>query len=134
MSSTTGDIGQPRTQRDRILRVYRRHIDAVPVITVEGEVDLSTVGEVREAVDSELTGPPPPGLILDLAGVTFLCSTGLQLLLESDRRTQDSGSALCVVGARREVLRPLQLTGLDAHLRVHPTIEEAVAEIGPTVS
>ncbi|SFB50579.1 anti-sigma B factor antagonist [Amycolatopsis marina] len=132
MSATTGETGRPPTSQDSALRVRTRHAGAIPVIAVEGEVDLSTVESVRDAVHCELKATQPQGLILDLTGVTFLCSTGLQLLVDADRRMQDNGGALCVVGARREVLRPLQLTGLDEHLHVYPTLEEALAQLPTT--
>lgn len=47
-----------------------------------GDLDLSTAGAVREAF-SRIDGP----IRLDLAGVRFIDSTGIALLLERRRRT-----------------------------------------------
>jgi anti-anti-sigma factor len=46
---------------------------------VAGEVDLATVPELQEALDRTDEAPDP--LAVDLRGVEFMDSTGLQLLL-----------------------------------------------------
>lgn len=85
--------------------------DAGSISLVEGALRL--VGEV----DAHLcetwrgTGTDLSGVqVVDARGVTFLGSPGLALLAEVSRTR---GSGLPLWTARRAVLRPLRMTGLD---------------------
>lgn len=57
-------------------------------------------------------------LVLDLAGVTFVDSTGLGLLIGVARRMRDGGGELRLRGCRRSVRRVLTLSGLDHVLAI----------------
>lgn len=49
-------------------------------VTVEGEVDLSNVAALREALDAETTGDRP--LVVDLSAVSYIDSSGIAALFE----------------------------------------------------
>jgi len=51
------------------------------VLTVEGELDISTNAELQEAI---VAAAGPTGLIVDLSGVSFLDSSALRVLCSSD--------------------------------------------------
>ena len=57
-------------------------------------------------------------LVLDVTGVEFLGSHGLQVLADTAAVTTQGGHGLLgvAVGRRKRVLRPIQLAGLDAVL------------------
>ena len=58
-------------------------------LAVTGEIDLATVVELRAGLSDAAAGPDP--LTLDLGEVSFLDSTGLQvlLLLDEERRRDE---------------------------------------------
>ncbi|SDY44142.1 anti-anti-sigma factor [Amycolatopsis xylanica] len=103
-------------------------VNAVCVVAIFGEVDLVSAGTVRQALVGELE-PAPDGLVADLSGVTFFGSSGLSALVEADERAKQLSVSFATVAARREVLVPLRVTGLDELLAVHPTVDEAVRAI-----
>lgn len=78
------------------------------VVTVAGEVDLSVVDEMREAVLPALVGRP--AVALDLAGIEFLDSSGISLLLEIGR-TADEVTVRAISAPARTVL---EATGLSS--------------------
>lgn len=86
-------------------------------VRVTGELDLSSVGPV---VDAILAATPPEGSVeADLRGVTFIDSSGLAGLERCRRRAVALGADLevrCVRGGA--VARLLDLTGMDRVLRV----------------
>jgi len=55
-----------------------------------GEVDLATVGDLREQVD-DLLSAGFNRVLLDLRQVSFLDSTGLRLIIELVRSSQADG-------------------------------------------
>ena len=76
-----------------------------------GEVDLATVGRIRERVD-ELTSAGFRHVVIDLRGVTFLDSTGLRLLLELHEASCSDGWELGILEGSAEVQRGFEVTGL----------------------
>ncbi|MCE6995431.1 STAS domain-containing protein [Saccharothrix sp. S26] len=100
----------------------------VPVVVVTGEIDSTTVEPVRTHLVDQLDRRPS-GLVVDLSGVGFIGSTGLQLLAEAITRAARLAMPLAVVAAHHAVLRPMQITELDRVVTVRPTVDEAVTAV-----
>lgn len=100
------------------------------VVTVSGEIDLSTRDELAEYLNRALeTVSPPQSLIVDLSEVTFLGSAGLALLLDTQDAAVRRGVPLRVVGTQRAVRRPIEAVGLSDMLPLHTTVQEALADV-----
>jgi anti-anti-sigma factor len=75
------------------LRVHGRIDDGTAVLALEGDVDLSSGQAVRDAVCEALDAGARE-VVLDLSGVTFLDSTGLNALLNTARDVDRRGARL----------------------------------------
>jgi anti-anti-sigma factor len=99
----------------------------VPVVHLDGEVDLSNIDEVRRAVFA----PAEAGhgcLVVDLTGTTYLDSTAVRLLFDLAVRLQARRRRLrLVVSDATIVRRVLVLTKLDESVPFDATVEDAVA-------
>lgn len=95
-------------------------------VALSGEVDLSTVGEIEERVESSLDGGRPL-LVLDLRKVTFLDSSGLRLMLRLNESQSSDGGRLVVVQGNRRVSRVLELTGAADMLELVADPSQATA-------
>jgi anti-sigma B factor antagonist len=104
------------------------HEDGVAVLAVNGEVDLSTVPALEAAIDEALA-QQPKALVVDLSGVDFLASAGLQTLVATHERIT-GGTGFAVVADGPATSRPIQLTGLDQVLSLYTTVAEAMADLG----
>ncbi|SFQ48183.1 anti-sigma B factor antagonist [Amycolatopsis arida] len=111
-----------------LLRASTERIGPVCVVRVEGEVDLGSAEVLRSAVDEALAAEPD-GLVVDLSAVRFLGSTGLSILVHAYDTLRQRGAGTRIVATRREVLRPLQLTGLSDVMPVHPTTGRALRDV-----
>jgi len=80
-----------------------------------GEVDLDTVGQIRECLE-QATATGAKHVVLDLRGVTFLDSTGLHMVLEADAASRAQGREFGLVGGPADVQRVFELTGARAAL------------------
>jgi anti-anti-sigma factor len=78
-------------------------------VTVAGEVDYETSGELRAAVNGVLERAPGTRLHFDLTGVDFLDSSGLAVLIEAENR----GAEVRVTGASAPVRLTIRATGLQ---------------------
>ena len=58
----------------------------------------------------------PPVIVLDLAGLTFLDSTGLRMVVTADQRASAEERRLAVVRGPESVQRVFAITRLDEHL------------------
>lgn len=81
------------------------------VVAVSGEVDLSNALEVERQVGDAIAGEA--AVALDLNGVTYLDSRGLQLLLRLAERHLHGSLDLVIVAAPRSIaFELLQVTGI----------------------
>jgi anti-anti-sigma factor len=70
---------------------------------------------------------PPFPVVVDLTGLTFFGSAGLNELVRQQRRAAATGIPLRVAAAHRAVLRPVTASGLDQVLELYPDVEQALA-------
>jgi anti-anti-sigma factor len=104
------------------------HGDAV-VLRVAGEIDSSTVVELADRLDSAFTAASEDSsrlLVVDLSGVTYFGSAGLNSILDFYQRGRAAGVAVRVVANSAQVIRPMQVTKLDEVLRPYSTLDDAV--------
>lgn len=90
---------------------------SLPLLRVRGELDIYTAPRLKEAVLAAL-GAENHSLAIDLSGVSFLDSTGAQVLMSARMRTAERGGELYIVGAGRLVLRLFHLMGLQEVLHL----------------
>lgn len=82
------------------------------VVRVTGEVDLCTVGHLRDVVMTRLRSTLTM-LVIDLSEVTFLAVAGLKVLVEANLLAQETGTDLYVdPGDSRAAKRLLALMPL----------------------
>ena len=67
----------------------------------------------------------PSSIVLDLSEVTFLDSTGLGVLITGLKRCRSAGGDLVLVTAQPNVLKVLEITGLNDVFKVHDSVEDA---------
>jgi anti-anti-sigma factor len=79
-----------------------------PTLRANGELDMATAGLLRTALHDALADSP--GLVLDMAGVTFIDAVGLRVILDA-AASLDGEQPLLVVGSR-QLERLLELAGL----------------------
>ncbi|MFI0239562.1 STAS domain-containing protein [Streptomyces sp. NPDC016845] len=86
-----------------------------PVITLSGDLDYETAPDLLAAVTALAPGP---GTIvtLDLSGVQFFDSGGINVLLRARGQLQERGAALAVSRLSPAVERIFRITGLDTVL------------------
>ncbi|MER6788441.1 STAS domain-containing protein [Streptomyces sp. NPDC000658] len=86
-----------------------QHHPTRTVITVAGDMDLRTHPHLAQA--ASLVPAHCTTLEMDLSGVSFMDSSGLNLFLLLRRRLQAQGGRLTVTGLRRQPRHLLALTG-----------------------
>jgi anti-sigma B factor antagonist len=96
-------------------------------LRLEGDLDVAAAPDLRAALDEALS-LHPRRLVLDLAQVRFLDSTGLGVLLSRCRRLAERGGEMALARPQAPVARVLELSGA---LTVMPVVRGRAEEGGP---
>lgn len=105
----------PPTRAPGPLEVLLRIDDRTVIVVLDGEVDISSVGTLRACLDHVLADSYE-SVVIDLAGVTFLDSSGLAVVARAHVSLQEMGRHLRLSNPSPSVRRVLELSGLDALL------------------
>jgi anti-anti-sigma factor len=81
-------------------------------LSLHGEIDLAAEELLRDTLE-KVTAVPPCDITVDLAGVTFFSSIGLNMLAGLNNHVAATGHTVTVSNPARIVLRTLQLSGFD---------------------
>jgi anti-anti-sigma factor len=112
----TREIGVkfPRSERNRVLSYTTSVSPETQAVTlaISGSADVLAVDEVSRACAAalELHGKV---VGVDLAGITFICSTAIGKLISLNREIKDYGGKMTLVRVPREVLSLLHHARLD---------------------
>jgi anti-anti-sigma factor len=86
-----------------------------PVIAVSGDLDISSVPELRRAVDA-VAAAHPEELTFEMGGLRFMDSAGIAVLLAA----AGSVPSVRLRNPTHAVRRVIELTGLTEILKVEP--------------
>src|SRR5690348_8243962 len=106
------------------LAITVRSERGVVIAAVTGEIDISTVPQLRERL-FELADNGRP-LIVDLNRVTFIDSAGLGARVGTARRAAAHGGSLHAVCSRPQTRELLWLTGVDRRIPLAATVDAAL--------
>jgi anti-sigma B factor antagonist len=93
------------------------------VLSVAGDLDMSTAQQLLLAVEDAVGGEPAL-LVVDLSGVQFMDSVGLAALVNAQRAGKPTRMRFV---ASAPVQRTLDLVGLNELLDTYPSVAEALA-------
>lgn len=90
--------------------------DASVLVVVEGEVDVSNAGELRDVLNAAADEGPAKPITVDLADVSYIDSTGIGVLVGAKNRATQAGTSFVVTNPQRNVARVLSLLGVNKEL------------------
>jgi anti-sigma B factor antagonist len=94
------------------------------VLTIEGDLDLASAPSLKWAL-SDVQSSGSKHIVVDLAGVSFIDSTALGVLVGA-QRALDPGAHLAIAVTNEAVVRVFELTGLDGMFEIVATLQDAL--------
>jgi len=91
----------------------------VATLRLTGEIDLTTVDQLGEAIANEINRNDVAAVLIDLDQVTFLDSTGIAALVKGRHAAERHGKRIAVTNAHGPVRRVLDVTGMWIYLTGH---------------
>jgi len=113
---STAAAGLPAESDDPLLRFEMIAVGGVAVLAPIGEIDLMTAPLFAEHVAQ--LAEHATRLVIDLRAVSFMDSTGLEVLLDAYHRLGRNPEAMILSSPPPAVLTLLRITGLDGVLTV----------------
>lgn len=103
------------------------HLSDGTLIRVSGDIDMSTVGTLSDALEDSKGSNR---VVIDLSDVFFIGSAGLAVLTSSRQQLADAGGTLVLRRPQPQALRLFEITQLDALLDIEsqPADERLHAE------
>jgi anti-anti-sigma factor len=94
--------------------------DGVVTVTVSGEIDMATAGELHDALTRAVEAASAPGVVVDMSAVRFCDSSGLNALVAAHREAQQRKTRFRVGSVSEQVRWVLEITSLLAVLTGQP--------------
>jgi anti-sigma B factor antagonist len=111
---------------DQDFHIEERAGGTLPVIAVNGEIDVATAPQLRECLH-RVIAEGSSTIVLDLLGVTFLDSTALGVLVGALKRCRELGGDLHVVVADPRIMKIFEITGLTNVFTIADSLQAAGA-------
>jgi anti-sigma B factor antagonist len=92
----------------------------VACITATGEVDMATAQHLRASISLALLASHIGEVVIDLGGVTFCDSTGVQALVNAQRSCSEREVALILLEPNPRLRRVIQIAGLSECFTIKP--------------
>jgi anti-sigma B factor antagonist len=120
--------GVPMSSVDLRTRVSDGHV----IVALRGELDVADAAAVVAAL--AVVAARTPQIIIDLAGLEFIDSSGVAALARGRKLARQHGGDLLLAAPGHEVLRVLALTRLIDVFPVHASVQEATGHARRTAA
>lgn len=100
-------------------------VDQSAIVVVAGEINLSQTTRFQDDLSNVLTEKPNQ-VILDLAGVSYMDSSGIASLVKMLSRVRATGATMHLVGASARIRSLFEITRLDNVFDIRDTREDAL--------
>lgn len=101
--------------------------ERVPVLRLSGELDLSSVPEVRRAI-RELIEENSVSFVINLTQLEFIDSSGLGVLVGGLARVREKQGEIKIACNNRRILRVFEMTRLTQLFEIYDTEEDAAKD------
>ncbi|MFC1435317.1 STAS domain-containing protein [Streptacidiphilus sp. N1-3] len=107
----------------------QQHAGPRAVVQVSGDMDMETCPPLERAL-TRLIDDSTPHLALDMSGVGFLDSPGINALLRTANRAREHHGSLALAALPPHLRRVLEIVGVDAVIPLHHSVADALPSAG----
>lgn len=116
----------PRKSNNDVIKAVRQESGHM-IVNLQGEVDMHRSMDVRDCL-LEILSSQPDILLIDLADVSFMDSTGLATLVEALQISRRKSIRLKVTGIQPQVRAVFEIARLDSLFDIYETESEGLAQ------
>jgi anti-sigma B factor antagonist/stage II sporulation protein AA (anti-sigma F factor antagonist) len=102
------------------------------LLTIEGRIDHKSAKKFEEVLKQHLEGDDlSPVLVLDLAGLEYMTSAGLRVLMIAAKACAGRQRELAVAALQPLIAEIFKISRFDLVLKIYPTVEDAFDALSP---
>jgi anti-sigma B factor antagonist len=109
------------------LQIAARRLDKTTIFDITGDIDLSNSPEIRKALLKEIKEIRTPRVVMNLAKVRYIDSSGVASLVEGLKASRDAGTRFILFGLSPAAREVLQLSRLLKIFEVYDDEAQALA-------
>ena len=110
------------------MELKERTLDGKIVLDLAGRLDSSAAPLLAKWLENTLP-TEPTGLMIGMAGVTFIDSSGLSILVQAMKRCRERGGNLVIFSLQQNVRMIFELTRLDKAFDIFPGENESLRSL-----
>ena len=95
------------------MNIGKDYADGRLTLYLEGELDHHSARPAMKAIEQAMEETLPRLCVLDMAGLSFMDSSGIALILRAQRRMRTLGGSLLVCRVPQQARRVLDAAGID---------------------
>jgi anti-sigma B factor antagonist len=103
-------------------------IDSVPILAVSGRIDATTSKDLENALNG-LIDENKTRIVVDMAGVEYISSVGLRVMLAALKKVRPSQGDLMLASLQPFVREVFEITGFTKLFLICPNQGEAISKI-----
>lgn len=107
------------------IEITKREVGNVVIFDVAGEIDLYNATDLKDLIDNAIK-EHKYDVLVNLAKVPFVDSSGIGTLVTGMYKLKKYHGNLKVMNIAGSVAKVFKLTGMETHLEVYATEEEAL--------
>ena len=100
------------------MEITVRRESRLVIVDMVGEIDLNAVARIRDTL-GDLTKAASPQIVVNLAGATYIDSSGLGVLMGARRDALKGGGRLALCGMTKDVRMVFELTRLNKFFEIY---------------
>ena len=117
-----------QAQASQTLRSVRTRLDGAIILSVQGEVDLANAASLRAELTSAI-GTGTRLIVVDLTGLRYIDSSGINVLLDTHRAFAKDGCLMALAVVPSVIQRIFDIVGLEQLMPIYTTVATAVENL-----
>jgi len=94
------------------MQVTSQKINETLIISLAGELDEHSANYVRDMMDNVMSENEPSQVIVDLAGLEFMDSTGIGVMIGRYKKMKERGIPIFVANPNKQIDKIFMMTAL----------------------
>jgi anti-sigma B factor antagonist len=111
-----------------MMKIDQKIINNIPVLTVSGRIDATTSEDLKRTLDSLIDGNYAT-ILIDLAGVEYVSSIGLRILLAALKKVRPTQGDVKLAALQPFVSEVFEIAGFAKLFTIYPTQAEALSQM-----
>lgn len=99
------------------------------LVNIKTDLDHHSAAEIRKNADAKIKSTNAVNVIFDFSQVDFMDSSGIGVIMGRYKMTKILGGQVVIFGVKKQIMRIIQMSGIDKLIGICSTFDEAVSRL-----